>query len=79
MGKNICRIEAIRSQLADADGVISLGEAIASFVADEIMMEIFWRWEVEKRLQKSMDMGACFKVDAAGYKRDAVKGVINHH
>ena len=50
LGKNICRIEAIGSQVTDADGVISLGETIASCVADEIMMEIFRRWEVEKRL-----------------------------
>ena len=24
-------------------------------------------------------MGACFKVDAASHKRDAVKGIIDHH
>ena len=30
LGKNICGIEAIGSQLADADGVISLGETIAA-------------------------------------------------
>ena len=50
MGKNIFRIEAIGSQLADADGVISLGETIAACVADEIMMVIVGRREVEKRL-----------------------------
>ena len=67
-----------RLAAADADGVISLGETIAACVADEIMMVIVGRRGREAPVTVC-EHGYLLQGRRRIHKRDAVKGIINHH
>ena len=62
----------------EGKGLVALGEAPAVGIADERVVEIIGNVQVEKRLQKAVDVGRGKQVVTAGDVGDLLGGVIDN-